>query len=193
MAGKTHIALFVERFVKFNLNRYAGDPEMLPLFQGLTESDLQISDIATQPNGRRSATIVSASRNFRGDPLQTWTPAPAATTLGLYLLRNSTPLADINVLEVQTMPGLYSYLDAGVTKVGVVIASSVAVGAEKAAIESVVRANLAYDIPTITTVGDDTFTQLIGDTFFGNLEWVKGTVPIKVIPPTDYGLLTNPT
>lgn len=190
MAAKTHMALFVERFVKFNKNRYAGDADYLALFEGLKETDLQLGTPVDAGDGTWNMTIASAGRNFRCDPLQSWTPADASKTLGLYTLKNVTPLADINELETQTEAGLYSYIDGADTLVGVVIASDIADGGEEAAISAIVTAGLKYAIPTITTVDGDTFTKLIGFTFKGNLEWVKGAVPIKVIPPTDYGLLT---
>jgi hypothetical protein len=190
MAAKTHMALFVERFVKFNKTRYAGDSDYLALFEGLKETDLQLGVPVDAGDGTFNMTIASAGRNFRCDPLQSWTPADASKTLGLYTLKNVTALADINELETQTEAGLYSYFDGADTLVGVVIASDIIDGGEAAAISAIVTAGLKYAIPTITTTDGDTFTQLIGSTFKGNLEWVKGAVPIKVIPPTDYGLLT---
>jgi hypothetical protein len=190
MAAKTHLALFVERFVKFNKTRYAGDADYLALFEGLTEADLQLGTPVDAGDGTFNMTIASAGRNFRCDPLQSWTPADASKTLGLYTLKNVTPLADINELEAQTEAGLYSYIDGANTLVGVVIASDIAQPGEEAAIAAVVSAALKYAVPTITTVDGDTFTQLIGSTFKGNLEWVKGAVAVKVIPATDYGLLT---
>jgi hypothetical protein len=193
MAVKTHMALFVERFVKFNKSRYANDPEYLALFEGLKESDLQLGPVNDPGDGTRNMTIASAGRNFRCDPLQSWTPADASKTLGLYILKNVTPLADINTLEMQTEAGLYSYMDGAITRVGVVIASNVAAGSEPAAIAAAVNAALKYAIPTILTTPGDTFVQLIGFTYTGNLEWVKGAVAIRVIPPTDYGVLgTDP-
>jgi len=190
MAAKTHMALFVERFVKFNKTRYAGDADYLALFEGLLETDLQLGVPVDAGDGTWNMTIASAGRNFRCDPLQSWSPADASKTLGLYTLKNVTPLTDINELEAQTEAGLYSYVDGANTLVGVVIASDIADGAEAVAIAAIVNAGLKYAVPTITTVDGDTFTQLIGFTFKGNLEWVKGAVAVKVIPPTDYGLLT---
>jgi hypothetical protein len=189
MAVKTHMALFVERFIKFNKSRYANDPAYLALFEGLTESDLQLGTVNDPGDGTRNMMIASPGRNFRCDPLQSWTPSDASKTLELYTLRNTTPLADISELETQSVPGLYSYMDGVDTLVGVVISFNVADGSEAPAIAAVVTAGLKYAIPTITTTDGDTFVQLIGFTYTGNLEWVKGVSGIRVIPPTDYGVL----
>lgn len=190
MAVKTHMALFVERFVKFNKSRYANDPDYLALFEGLKESDLLLGPVNDPGDGTRNMTISSPGRNFRCDPLQSWTPANASKALGLYTLKNVTPLVDINELEMQTEAGLYSYMDGTDTLVGVVIANSVPDGSEASAIAAAVNGALKYAVPNIVTDPGATFVQLIGTTFTGNLEWVKGAVVIKVIPPTDYGVLS---
>jgi len=191
MAVKTHMALFVERFIKFNKSRYANDPEYLALFEGLQESEIQFGPVTDPGDGTLVMTIASASRNFTCLPPQSWTPSDASKTPGLFVLKNFTPLADINELEAQTVPGLYSYMDGPNTLVGVVIDYSVADGSEAPAIAAVVTASLRYAIPTILTQPGDTFVQLIGFTYRGNLEWVKGALGIRVIPPTDYGVLST--
>lgn len=195
MAAKAHMALFFERFVKFNLNRYQNDPVYLPLFQGLTLSDVTIDDITeiSQPvAGSRRATVTSISRNFRGIE-QDWTPAVAETTPKLYTLLNTAadPLADLATAQEQTTPGLYAYLDAdGVTvKVVVVIGADVESADFATAVGQVLRAGLKYDIPIFDVPDGGHTVVLTGVTFGGTLEWVQGTAPVIVIPPTYYGVL----
>lgn len=189
MAAKAHLELFFERFLEFNLTRYADNPTYLALFTGLTFADVTISNI-TKIDGdtRRSSTVASVSRNFRGVN-QSWTPAPAATDLELYTLQNTEALASAAELSEQTVPGLYSYVDGPDVKVGIVIAADTAAAAAPAAVEAALRAALKYDIPTVTVAEGGTTAVLEGDTFEGTLEWVEGTAPVVIIPETDYGQL----
>lgn len=192
MAAKTHMRLFVEVFTRFNLDRYENDPVMLPLFQGLTEADVTVTDITaiSQPiAGSRRSTVTSLSRNFKGIE-QDWSPAVAETTPTLFIVVNTGgPLADLNELETQTTPGVYTYSEGATTKVGVVIGADVEEADFATAVEAVLRAGLVYDIPTVNVPNGGTTIVLTGDTFSGTLEWVQGTAPVIVIPPTYYGVL----
>jgi hypothetical protein len=189
MAAKQHLELFFERFLSFNLDRYQSNPTYLALFTDLTFADVTISAIVkTDGDTRRSSTVTSVSRNFRGIN-QSWTPAPAATDLELYTLKNTEALADLNALEAQTEAGLYSYVDGPDVKVGIVIAAGIEEAGIPAAVEAMLRANLKYDIPTVTVAPGGTTAVLVGDTFEGTLEWVAGTAPVVIIPETDYGQL----
>jgi len=189
MAAKQHLELFFERFLSFNKTRYASNPQMLALFTGLTFGDVTITSvIKTDGDTRRSSTVASASRNFRGVN-QSWTPAVAQTELGLYTLKNTEPLDSLNDLETQTEPGLYSYIDGAQTLVGIVIGSDVEEADFATEVEAVLRSALVYDIPTVTVAGGGTTAVLAGDTFEGTLEWVQGTAPVIIIPETDYGQL----
>lgn len=189
MAAKAHLELFFERYLEFNLTRYADNPPYLAAFTGLTFADVTISNIVPISAGaKRQATVVSIARNFR-EQNASWTPAPAATDLKLYTLKNTEALASINDLETQTVAGLYSYVDGADVKVGIVIGAGVAEGDIPAAVEAVLRAGLAYDIASITVASGGTTAVLAGDTFGGTLEWVEGTAPVMIIPDTDYGQL----
>ena len=191
MAANSHLALFIKNFAAYNQTRYADSPDDLAKFQGLTDADITLSNLTRPTANTRSATVVSGTKHFSGDN-QTWTAAPADTDLGLYTIANgATPLASVSELANQTTAGVYSYDDAGTTRVGVVIANGVAEGDKAAAVEAAVRAALVYDIPTVT-VDTGAFTVLMdGDHFYGTLTWAEGAVPNTVIPATDYGTFTS--
>jgi len=190
MAAKTHSALFFERFLAFNLDRYKNNAEMLAKFTGLTEADVTITDITeiAQPvAGSRRSTVTSLGRNFHGIQ-QDWTPAVAQTKLKLYILQNEEePLAALADLADQTAAGAYVYLDGGVEKVGIVIGSDVDAADFATAVEATLRAALVYDIPTVNVPDGGTTVVLTGDTFNGALEWAQGSEPVVEIPPTYYG------
>jgi len=192
MAAKNHTTLFFENFLKFNLERYAADSEMLPLFTGLTEGDVVFGAITRINAGaQRSTTVQSTSRHFSGID-QVWTPAPAATKLKLYTLVNDgAPLASASELDAQTQAGLYSYTDGSDTKVGVVIAAGVDTADQPAAVKAAVTSALAYTLDeSLMTVDDVAKSVLLdGDTFNGTLVWAIGSVAVKTIPATDYGVL----
>lgn len=189
MAAKQHLELLFERYLEFNLTRYADNPQYLAAFTGLTFADVTISNITPgTPTTNRKATVVSVAKNFRENNAS-WTPAPAATDLKLYTLKNTEALADLNALELQTEAGLYSYVDGSDVKVGIVIGAGIEEAGIPAAVEAVLRAGLVYDIPTVTVAGGGTTAVLEGDTFNGTLEWVEGTAPVLIIPDTDYGQL----
>lgn len=194
MAAKQHLELFFERFLAFNLDRYKDNPTYLALFTGLAFGDVTIANIQPLEAGaKRSATVASASRNFRGVN-QSWTPAPADKDQALYTLQNTVPLANKAALHDQTTPGMYSYTDGSDVKVGAVIGAGIPTEQQAAAVEAVIRGALNYDIPTITVAGGaDTTAVLVGDTFNGALEWVAGTAPVIIIPDTDYGQLAGAT
>lgn len=191
-AAKQHSTLFFERFLAFNLDRFAANPEFLALFTGLTEADVVFGAITRIDAGaKRSTTVNSAGRHFSGID-QVWTPSPAATDLKLYTLANAgAPLASVAELANQTTAGLYGYTDGADTKVGVVIAADVATADQPAAVKAAIQAALNYAIDDgLVTVDADAFTTLLdGDTFNGTLTWAVGSFAIKVIPATDYGTL----
>lgn len=189
MAAKAHLELFFERYLDFNLERYQNNPQYLAAFTGLTYADVTISGVVETGVGtNRKALVVSVARNFRENNAS-WTPSDAATDLDLYVLKNESPLASLNDLEDQTEPGLYSYVDGEDVKVGVVIANGVVAEDIPTTVEALLRANLQYDIPTVTVAEGGTTAVLVGDSFLGTLEWVEGTAPVLIIPDTDYGQL----
>jgi hypothetical protein len=195
-ASKSHMTLFFETFLTFNLARYASNPTMLALFTGLVQSDVVFGAVTRIDNGvERSTTVLSTSRHFSGIA-QTWTPAPAETQLKLYTLVNpGAPLVSVAELANQTVAGLYSYLDGTVVKVGVVIDPSTAVADQSAAIGTTIQNALIYalDSSLITVASTGNTVLLDGDTFNGTLTWAEGTALIMVIPPTDYGVLSVQT
>jgi len=187
--AKAHLELFFERFLEYNLERYKDDPKFLALFTGLTFSDVAISQIIEIVDGtRRSSMVVSAKRRFKGLN-QIWTPAPAATDLDLYTLQNDTPLASLEEAQEQTEVGLYSYIDGEEIKVVVVIAEATADADIATTVESVFRSAIQYEIVDVEVPAEGTTIVLNGDTYAGELQWVKGLAEILVIPDTDYGQL----
>lgn len=188
MAVKTHMALFVERFTRFNLNRYANNPGMLSLFQGLTEAEIRVSEITELGNGRLTSTVSSTSRNFRGIE-QSWTPAPADTSANIYNLKNTVPLANLAALVAQTVPGLYAYAEDDKILIGAVIPYNTQDANINTAARAVVEAGLIYAVPLIVVKGGETVVTLDGTTIKGTMRWVRGTSSIRIIPPTNYGVL----
>ncbi|MNG47030.1 hypothetical protein D3C79_48970 [compost metagenome] len=187
--AKAHLELFFERFLEYNLERYKDDPKFLALFTGLTFPDVAISQIIEIVDGtRRSSMVVSAKRRFKGLN-QIWTPAPAATDLDLYTLQNDTPLASLEEAQEQTEVGLYSYIDGEEIKVVVVIAEATADADIATTVESVFRSAIQYEIVDVEVPAEGTTIVLNGDTYAGELQWVKGLAEILVIPDTDYGQL----
>lgn len=187
--AKAHLELFFERFLEFNLERYKDDPVYLPLFTGLTFADVSITNVIDIMDGeRRSSMVVSARRRFRGVN-QTWTPAPADTDLELYMLRNSSPLNSLAEAMEQTEEGMYSYIDGDEIKAVVVIDALTGIQSIPAVVERVFRSAINYEIYDVTVPANDSKVVLVGNTYGGILEWVKGKAKILIIPETDYGQL----
>lgn len=191
MADKSNIALFVERFVSFNQNRYKDDPAMAPLFNNLTEAELEVTNIVDADGGaKRSATVRSLARNFIGEN-QTWTPGLAATDLNLYNLTSDDIVESKAALGEITVPGVYAYEDEGEIKVGIVVQFDTEEEGEAAVVEQVLRAGLVYEPGTITVDSAANTVEIGGNTYVGILDYVIGTEPVKVIPATDYGVLAG--
>lgn len=192
MADKSNIALFVERFVEFNQTRYADDDQMLPLFTGLTEDMLTVTEITEIEGGaKRSATVKSAVRNFIGEN-QTWTPGLAATDLNLYNLTSEEIVASKEALSEITIPGLYAYqVGEDEIRVGLVVNFDIEEDGEAEAVEQVLRAGLVYEPGTIQVDNTANTVTVGGNTYVGQLEYVIGTEPARIIPATDYGTLVG--
>ena len=191
MALKTHMALFVERFATYNLDRYANNPIMRPRFIGLRENEITVTEIRHLEDERRTSTVSSFARNFYGIE-QDWYPADAATDLELYRLKNVTPLADWTAVLDQEQPGIYSYLKAGVPTVAVVIPYETPDAGISVTAEAVVRAYINYDIPTVYVETNSLVVTCVGETWNGKVAWARGKRSIRIIPPTDYGVLGEP-
>lgn len=194
MAAKSNIALFFERFLSFNQDRYKDDPKFGPMFDGLQENEVVVSEITPSNGGaQRTAKVVSLSRNFAGEG-QTWTPGLAATDLNLYELVSQDPLDSFAELAKQTTNGIYAYLgENDEILVGLVVNFDTEEEGEADAVEAVLRAGLVYDLPEDAVTVDNAANTLTieSDTFGGTLAYAIGTEAVRVIPATDYGTLAG--
>lgn len=193
MAGTIPLAtLFLNKFVETNLERYKDDPEMLPLFQNLTLSEIVISDLTPGVPEAQTATVSSASRNFRGVE-QAWLPAFIDSPLAFTLSNPGAPLADLAALGEQTVPGVYGYTVGGKVVPGLVLASDTDETTREANAKSVFQSAYKYVIAdSELTVDGDSLDITLNAYTRGSLVHVVALVPVKVIPATDYGRLEYP-
>lgn len=195
MAGTIPLAqLFLNKFVEINQDRYSDDPEMLPLFDNLTLSEITISDLVPGVPEAQTATVSSASRNFRGIQ-QAWLPAFLDAPNAFTLLNKEAPLASVNDLGSQTVEGVYGYLDAdGVTvRVGVVLPSDTDAGTREVNAKATFQSAYKYVIAdNELTVDADSINITMNAYTRGEIPHVVALVAPKVIPATDYGRLEYP-
>jgi len=193
MAGTIPLAqLFLDKFVEVNLDRYKNDPNMLPLFQNLTLSEIVISDLNPGVPELQTATVTSVSRNFRG-VTQQWLPADLNSPNAFFLKNKKTPLASKAALSEQTSPGAYVYTDGSKLSVGIVLSASsteesMAADAKIAFFDAyryiLAGEELASDLTTLS-IAMNAYTR-------GSVVYAIGQEPVKIIPPTDYGRLEYP-
>lgn len=193
MAGTIPLAqLFLNKFIEVNEARYIDDPEMLPLFQGLTLAEITITDLNPGAPEAQTATVSSASRNFRGVQ-QAWTPAFLNSPFAFTLLNTGVPLASVTELGDQTVPGVYGYMDAGKVVPGLVLDSDTNAGNLQAKAKAGFQSAYKYVIAdSELTVGDTDVSVLLNAYTRGSIVTVVALVPEKVIPATDYGRLAYP-
>lgn len=197
MAGTTHKQLVLNQFVPFNTNRYKDDPEMLPLFQGLTLDEVVISDLVvndTNPE-RYVSTITSASRGFRGVK-QEWERGEFNDPNGFKILNRATPATSLtDITDKYNTPGAYSYTDGGVTKVAVLALK----GADDA--ESIVNAKATFvssylfldtELNVTVAVTLDAITPETTNPYMVGTIKLLSVDAEKIIPPTFYGKLVYP-
>lgn len=193
MAGTIPLEqLFLNKFVEVNLDRYQNDPEMLPLFQNLTVSEITISDLTPGVPELQTATVTSVSRNFRGITQQ-WLPAFLDSPNAFVLKNKGAPLADAAALADQTTPGAYIYTDGADTRVGLVLSASSTSGTQEADAKAVFTDAYRYvidadEVETTTT----TVAVTLNAYTRGSLVYAIGKEPVKIVPPTDYGRLEYP-
>lgn len=181
---KAHNELFFERFLEYNLERYKNNPTYLNLFTNLTYQEVIISSIIPTMNGeRRSATVTSATRRFKGIN-QSWTPAKAGRDPNLYNLLNVDPLPDLETVQKVTTPGMYSYMDGTQVKIMIVIPFTTQANQVDATLYSLFNNAIRYQVTRPTLV--DTTYVVDGDTYTGPIEWIRAASSILIIPDTDY-------
>lgn len=193
MAGTIDLKqLLLNKFVEFNLTRYADDPEMLPLFQGLTLDEVTISDLVTGVAEPQMATISSTSRNFRGLQ-QEWLPAFINSRHAFTALNEATPLVDEAALADQTVPGVYLYTSGADVLPGLVLPHDTVPATLEANAISVFQGGYKYVIgDEELTVDDTTLSIALNPYTRGSLVHVTASVAVVEIPATDYGRLEYP-
>lgn len=193
MAGTISLQqLFLNKFLEVNLDRYADDPEMLPLFQGLTLAEIVISDLNPGVPEAQTATVSSASRNFRGVQ-QAWTPAFLNSVNAFTLMNKDTPLANLAELSEQTVPGVYGYTDGATVVPGLVLPSDTDSTTLEANAKAGFQSAYKYVIAdSELTVGENDLSVTLNAYTRGSIVHVVAEVAVKVIPATDYGRLAYP-
>lgn len=193
MAGTIALeSLFLAKFISVNEERYADEPDMLALFTGLQLGDIVISDLNPGVPEAQTATVSSTARNFRGIQ-QAWLPAFLDHERPFTLLNPGAPLADIGLLDDQTVPGAYGYLDAAVVKVGLVLPSDTEADTLEAKTKEVFQGSFKYVIADSELTVTETEVSITLNAYVrGSLPHVIAAVPVMVIPPTDYGRLEWP-
>lgn len=193
MAGTIPLEqLFLNKFLEVNEARYADDPDMLPLFQGLTLAEITITDLNPGVPEAQTATVSSATRNFRGVQ-QAWTPAFLNSPYAFTLLNTDSPLADLAALQAQTVPGVYGYMADGKVVPGLVL------DPDTDEDNRVVNAKVGFQLAYKYVIGDSELVVGSGDVSILMNAYTRGSIvttvaphAIKVIPATDYGRLEYP-
>lgn len=192
MAKTTRMGLFVERFIAFNLTRYANDAAMKALFTGLKESELTFDTLTGSGTALRSLTVRSATRHFVGAD-QSYRAASIHVPEGYDLIE---PDIKPNLADVlaKSKPGVYAYKDADGTtnRIIVLLEHGTSVSTQQAVARAMFTAAfhvvvLANDITT-----DATKLVVDGPCVYGIIPFAVGEPAIVIIPDTDYGQLTNP-
>lgn len=193
MAGIIPLAtLFLNKFVEVNLERYKDDPEMLPLFQNLELNDIIISDLVPGVAEAQVATVSSNNRNFRGI-LQRWLPAFLDKPEPYALKNPANPLASINDLLEQEVPGVYGYMSEGEVFPGMVLPSSTLAGTLEVNAKATFQSNFGYAIDdSELTIGANSLSVTMNAYTRGSIPFVVAKGGVMVIPPTDYKRLAHP-
>lgn len=192
MAKTTRMGLFVERFVAYNLDRYADNPTMHALFVGLTEPELAFEDMVLAVNGVRSSTIKCRSRNFVGYN-QRWTAAelndPNAYTMTDYQVADN-----LAVIQAKSTPGLYAYKEAdGFTvKVIVLVPRNTAVSDRPSVAKAMFIEALRFDIMNKDLSANATKIVVNAPCMYGDIAFDIAADTIVQIVNVDYGQLTHP-
>lgn len=193
MAGIIPLAtLFLNKFVEVNLERYKDDPVMLPLFQNLELNDIIISDLVPGVAEPQVATVSSDNRNFRGI-LQRWLPA-FLDKPEPYALKNPTaPLASINDLLEQEVPGIYGYMSEGEVFPGMVLPGDTLIGTLETNAKATFQSNFKYAIGNSElTVNSNSLSVTMNTYTRGSIPFVIAKGGVMIIPPTDYKRLAHP-
>lgn len=192
MAKTTRMGPFIERFIAFNLTRYANDAPMRALFTDLLESDLTFSALTGRGTGIRSLTVRSTTRHFIGVD-QTYRAADIHVP-DKYTLADPEIQPNLAAVLAKVTPGLYAYKDIdGVTnRIMVILEYGTAVAVQQAT----ARELFSTAFQVMTTVADITSDSkkltVDGPCVYGVIPFALGEPPIVMIPDTDYGQLTYP-
>lgn len=163
------------------LAAYADQPEELAHFTGLTLTDLQIGTVA-RANGVHTADINSTSRNFLG-PNQSWKPANVHSETAFSLV-TAEPLDDKAAVELLTVPGMYSYMDAeAAMKYIAVLPTHTEVADQLASATAMVKEALQYELPAEQFIAGTAGTVLVsGDAVYGEVEYILAAEDAVVVP-----------
>ncbi|EBV8434082.1 hypothetical protein NFI00_000175 [Salmonella enterica] len=195
--------LFLDKFVAYNKQRYASEPNKVAAFDNLTLTDVQFGTITkTEDNGvyKRSYDHVnSAGRNFTSDPQRF-----NAANLASQWVTTATQMADIADVRAAP-PGIYFYLDAlnnNARTLCVVYPYDLDTSddtAFKDQIFTMVNGACKYALdksvfdiqPWTQSDPTDKMTYVQDEVIAGWVLTIKGTQDTLVIPDTDYGDLIN--
>ena len=192
MAKTTRMGLFVERFIAFNLTRYANDAAMKALFTGLKESELTFDTLTGSGTAMRSLTVRSATRHFVGED-QTYRAANIHVATGYDLVE---PEIQPNLAAVlaKSAPGVYAYKDADGTtdKIIVLLEDGTSPGVQQATARAIFINAFHVVVLANDIVTDASKLTVDSPCVYGIIPFAVGEPAIITIPDTDYGQLTNP-
>ena len=171
MATKLNlVTLLLSAFAARHLEIYKDDPEMLPLFQDLTETDITVKDVVKQEDGTYSGVIQSTSRGFE-TPTQKWAPADLQSP-NTFELANEELYPTLEEALNQTTPGVYAYLGGDGNALHALVV------AEEADFPAAVQAALKYDVQPEDVVlpSSDLPANLTLET-----PYLTGTIPFGIV------------
>lgn len=192
MAKTTRMGLFVDRFVAFNLDRYADNPAMEALFIGLTESELVFEDMVLAAHGARSTTIKSKSRNFVGYN-QRWTAAEINDP-NAFVMTDYEVGENLVTIMAKNVPGMYAYVDDdGVTtKIIILVPRNTAINDRPVVARAMMIEALRFDIMNKDIMTDPTKITVNAPCMWGDLKFDIAADTIVKIKAKEYGQLTYP-
>lgn len=122
-----NLQLFLDKFIEVNKQKYANEPEVLALLEGLTLADVVFDSIDIDESlgeGGRIASFHSPSRKFKA-PKQQWL---CSTLQGknVVTFTDATVFDDKAAVKALTVPGIYLHKADDATAVSVLTAEDVA-------------------------------------------------------------------
>lgn len=190
MAKATRLSMIVERFITFNLDRYADDAIKLPLFTGLTEEDLVFEDMVLATLGKRVATVRSPTRSFVGYN-QRWTAAEINDPHA-FQLTEEDPIPSKAIALNKSDPGVYLYEEGDDFKILILIPRNTPEANKNIVAVQMFKDALLFETLSLDVTVSNGAVTINAPCMWGSVSFDLAASPIVQIGAKEYGQLTHP-